>query len=390
MKNIIKIFFSSTIFFLACIFFKKKINVNKNNRILVIDIDIPKFDRDAGSARMRELLKILVLLDYEVTFISDTFNRDGPYKQDLRSDGIEVISGRIAGLILLMWTKKYFSKIILSRPGISQEYLKYLRKFMPESKIIYDTVDLHWIRLARMANILGSKEKFVESKRIKRIELANIRSADLTLAISQDEKLKILKEIPSAKVEVFPVIYHTSSRRSSFEDSSEILFIGNFSHSPNEDAVLYFINEILPHVVNQIKNIKFNIVGANMPTSIINLKSENINPLGYVDDVSELFKNSRLFVCPLRFGAGIKGKLIQSLAFGLPVVSTSIGIEGIFMRDGENCSVADDAIGFAKKVVELYFNDSMWNLYSTEGIGLVEKYYSSNAHKKNIKSILEK
>lgn len=389
MKKLFKLLISYAIFVLAHAVYRRKRNVNDNNRLLVIDIDIPKFDQDAGSARMNELLKIVVLLGYKVTFISDSIKSDRSYLHNLRSSGINVISGRVAGLVFILRTKRCFKKIILSRPKISQEYIKYLRKFMPKSKIIYDSVDLHWVRLTRMEKVLGRSEILREAKYIKKIELDSFKSADLILAVSQDEKMKILNEIPDARVEIFPVIYNPSVDRSTFEESSGILFVGNFSHAPNEDAVLFFANEIFPLVAKAIPNVEFKIVGANMPSSFFNLKSKNIKPLGYVGDIAPLFKGSRLFVCPTRFGAGIKGKVIQSLSFGLPVVSTTIGIEGTSMRDGINCSVADDAINFAIKTVETYLSKAKWELYSRAGLNLVEDHYSTKIMIDNMKNILE-
>ncbi|CRI64453.1 hypothetical protein THIOKS11940047 [Thiocapsa sp. KS1] len=161
--------------------------------------------------------------------------------------------------------------------------------------------------------------------------------------------------------------------------SARSFFIGGFNHVPNVDAVIYFVRDILPLVHAQRPEIRFNIVGSDMPDAIRALASDLVNPVGYVPDVTPWFEQSRVFVSPLRHGAGMKGKIGQSLSYGLPVVTTRIGAEGIGLTAEVDALIADDPLVFAQSVVRLYTDDALWHRMSAAGQALIERRYSKAA-----------
>ena len=144
------------------------------------------------------------------------------------------------------------------------------------------------------------------------------------------------------------------------------LFIGGFQHRPNIDAVLFFVEEIYPLIRDRLPDTKFYIIGDKAPPEIVALASDRIIVAGLQRNVRSFFDSVRLSVAPLRFGAGIKGKINQSMAFGVPVVATSIAVEGMNLVDHEHVLVADEPQDFARALIELYESEELWKRLSAK------------------------
>ena len=159
----------------------------------------------------------------------------------------------------------------------------------------------------------------------------------------------------------------------------DLLFIGGFLHPPNIDAVLFFLKEIYPLVRERLGEAKFYIIGDKAPPEIVALANERIIVAGLQRDVRPFFDNVRLSVAPLRFGAGVKGKINQSMSFGVPVVATSLAVEGTELRDGEEILVADQPEDFAQAIIELYESEQLWSKISENGLKKTRALYSTDA-----------
>jgi glycosyltransferase involved in cell wall biosynthesis len=352
-------------------------------RILVIDWKPPTPDRDSGSYRMSRILFCLRDAGLEVDFIGDRPAEGPQYAEQLENRRINVIIGREAAIRHLAELGADFKLALLARPEVFERYAPVVRAFAPNARILYDTVDLHWVRIARsVANASSPVEAESlreRSRRYKRIELANARSADITLAISEEEKRTILEEEPGLDVRTLPNIHEIANWRVPFVERRDLFFIGGFDHEPNVDAVRYFVAEVMPLVTRLLPEARFHIVGSNMPPIIRDLASSQVVPVGYVEDVEPYFAQSRLFVAPLRHGAGMKGKVGQSLSFGLPVVTTPIGAEGIGLVDGESALIRDDAEGLAAAIAGLYTDEALWNRLAENGRELIRQRFSVEA-----------
>jgi glycosyltransferase involved in cell wall biosynthesis len=162
------------------------------------------------------------------------------------------------------------------------------------------------------------------------------------------------------------------------------LFIGGFQHRPNIDAVLFFVEEIYPLVVDRLPDTKFYIIGDKAPPEIVALASDRIIVAGLQRNVRSFFDSVRLSVAPLRFGAGIKGKINQSMAFGVPVVATSIAVEGMNLVDHEHVLVADEPQDFAHALIELYESEELWKRLSQNGISKTQELYSTDTAREKL------
>jgi GT2 family glycosyltransferase len=363
----------------------------KKEVILVVDHYVPTYDKDAGSLRMFNILKILSELGHKVTFIGDNLMRLEPYTQELQQEGVEVIYVPYVVSVkdYIHEFGRYFSVVILSRSHIAIKHIDMVKSSCPKARIIYDTVDLGFLRESRRAKIENNEKLLEEAERLKSTDLYLSRNSDLTLVVSQVEKSLLLKENPLLNVGIVSIIQRVAKPQKSFSERKGILFVGGFDHLPNIDAVIFFVKEIFPVIKQRLPDLTFCIAGSNPPDQVLALKSSHVIVTGYVRDLTPYVESSKVFVAPLRYGAGVKGKINHSMSHGLPVVTTSIGAEGIELTDGVDVLIADEPEEFAEKVVRLYTDENLWNKLSENSMKNIEKYFSYDVAKHKLRGLLE-
>jgi len=370
--------------------FNARIRRNGKN-ILVIDHYVPTWDRDSGSYRMYNLLKLLVELNHKVTFIGDNLSKFEPYTTDLQQNGIEVIYHPTVQSIdeYLKNYGNFFDIVILSRSHIAIKHYNSVKKNCPHAKVIFDTVDLQYLREVRRAEIENDPTVLKEAENSKVTELFLASHCDLTFVVSQKEKEFLLLETPQSHIEVLSNIHEVTPSTTPFCNRKDLMFVGGFNHQPNVDAMKWFTKEIFPHIIKSIPDIKLYIIGSDPTTDIERLASSNIIVVGYTKDLTPYFSNCRVFVSPLRYGAGVKGKINQSMSYGLPVVTTPIGAEGMNLLDGVDVLIAESPEIFAQRVIKAYNDESLWNSLSKNSMKNIEKYFSFDVTKQQIQKIIE-
>jgi len=353
-------------------------------RLLVVDQQIPAPDQDAGSVRMYAILKLLREMDYAATFVSNSELRMFEYERELRRLGIRVLYGYSTAVAHLTRYGHQYEFVVLSRPEVAFRFLPAVRAYALNSTVIYDTVDLHWVRLQRAAELSDDPVLRYQADRFKRIERLNAICADLVFAVTPEEKASLLAEAPDARVEVIPTI-HMSRPPSDLRQQREgLMFIGAFQHVPNVDAVTWFVTDVFPHIQRQLTGVVFYVIGSKMPEQVTVLASPSVRIVGYVPDLEPYFTSSRVFLAPLRYGAGMKGKIGQSMSYGLPVVTTSIGAEGMMLQDGENALIADGPEAFARAVVRVYTDHVLWKKIADNGLEHVRQHFSEEVVKSRL------
>jgi glycosyltransferase involved in cell wall biosynthesis len=279
---------------------------------------------------------------------------------------------------------------ILCYPLVANVVYGRVKKYFPNAKTIFDTVDLHYVRYRREYELSGDPHLKFLSDQFETIERKIANNVDEVWCITNEEKEALHRIVPNAKVSIIPNIHEIHGAGAAFRERTDLLFIGSFLHRPNLDSIEYFLKDIFPLILRSDANIRLNIVGSNMPPSLISLAHPSVIVHGFVEDPTKLFEHSRVFVSPLRFGAGLKGKIGQAMSYGLPVVTTSIGAEGFEMRNEVDGMIADQPGEFAAAVLRAYFDEELWTTLSSNGLEAVRSRYSTEVVFEKIRDSIEK
>lgn len=384
---------------------KKYFNVDdiifKEKNVLIIDSITPEFDKDSGSRRLHQLILLMLKNDIGVFLLADLkeYKYKSEYIQSIKNMGVYVYEPSIHIKNGNLLTKKEFIKIIspkmlyawLHRPATFKKYFKNVRQANEKIKIIYDMVDFHYVRLLREWQQNPLEKLKTEAQTYLEIELDNCKNADVVIAISDSDKSLLEEQYKNIdKVFIISNIHQYIKKNqdfTNFSNRSDLLFVGSFRHQPNIDAIFYLKNEIMPLIWKQNPNIKVNVVGSYVTNEILKFNSSNFKIIGFVEDIAPYFESSRLFVAPLRFGAGIKGKIGQSLEYSLPMVTTAVGAEGFDFGDQAEKMIADSKESIAIKILNLYESESLWDDASNSCESILEPF-SLNKTEKSLLDII--
>jgi glycosyltransferase involved in cell wall biosynthesis len=339
---------------------------------------------------MLAMLELLVELGCKVSFIADNIEFRQPYVGQLQQAGVEVWHHPFVDSVaqLLSDRGKDFDVIVFCRHYIAVRYLTDVRTWAPQAKIVFDTVDLHYLREQRLAELDGSKSLRDSAQVTRQQELGVIANSDLTLVVSPVEQGLLARELPSANVEILSNIHELHPPGPGFAERTGLIFVGGFRHPPNVDAVTWFVGEVWPLVQPRLPGMTLTIVGSNMPTSIKELSAPNVHVVGFVEDIDPLLDAARISVAPLRYGAGVKGKINQAMACGLPVVATSVAAEGMNLQGGEDLLIADSPQAFADAVLRLYNDESLWDHLVAGGKRSVQANFSRTRAKRTLAALV--
>jgi O-antigen biosynthesis protein len=351
--------------------------------ILIVDNKVPDYDRNAGALGMYQYTRLFVDLGFKVIFMPADPRATEPYTRELQQYGVEVMYGRFDFDSWLHRNGKHINYVWLSRPEVAVEYIDRIRE-KTSAKVLYCGRDLHYLRLLRQHQLEGSEQALQESRRLKQTELMLFHEADAVLTFSTFEADTIAQDLPDKrKIHIVPAYLYdeflSDCELPCFDDRRDIAFVGGFKHRPNADAVLWFVRECFPRIVAYLPDVKLYVIGDAPPDDIADLQGENIVVTGHVKDLTQCFRTMKLCVAPVRWGAGVKGKIVTSMYYGVPVVTTSLGAEGMGLTDGEHVLIADTPEAFAAKVAELYSDRDMWGKLSKSGLKYVREGYSREA-----------
>ncbi|UTF59840.1 glycosyltransferase [Gilvimarinus sp. DA14] len=361
-----------------------------SGNVLVIEACMITPDQDSGSVRMLNLLQILKSEGYHVTFIADNLEFRDKVVRQLNAMGVEVLYGAWAGSVRRVLRKlgPSLDAIFVSRHYIASQYISLARAVAPQAKFIFDTVDLHFVREEREAELSGDQTLLQQSRDTKRKELGLIKDSDITLVVSEFEKKLLADIVPQARVEIVSNIHSHTPERPGYSEREGIIFVGGFRHPPNIDAVEWYSERVLPHVKRLLPGVKTTIIGSQMPDSIKALASdESLRVLGFVEDIEPELTSARVSIAPLRYGAGVKGKVNEAMNYAIPVVATACAVEGMHAEDGIDCLIADDAEEFAEKIARVYNDADLWAKISAGGVKNLESHFSPDAAKPAVQRI---
>ena len=353
--------------------------------MLMIEYNVPFFDKDAGSKTMSGFIDLFVQNGIVVKYISDFFYPVKKYREALEQKSVEVLHGKYYEENFESWIRSnqsHLSYAFLSRPAITIKYIDLIRK-LTKAKILYYGHDLHYLRKLRQYEIEKTDDLLRSAIGFKETESRIFEKTDVIYYPSTVE-IEIIRaefgiKIPARAIVpyIFREVYQGGY---SFGIRNDLLFVGGFLHPPNVDAVLWFLEEIWPLIIAAFPAIQFNIVGSDPPEEFMKMAYKNVNMLGFLSNeaLEQVYLHSRIVVAPLRYGAGVKGKIVEAMYYGLPVVTTTVGAEGL-TDAGNTLEIRDDAEHFAEAIIGMYGDENRLTGRSVSSCNYVKTWFSQEA-----------
>ena len=351
-------------------------------QVLVIDALTPAPDHDSGSLRLVNLMRLLREQGMHVVFLAANREHAGRYTLDLQQLGVEAWYAPFAQRAPA-WLQQHgarFDSVLLCRHYVASEFLPLLRRHAPQAQIIFDTVDLHYLREQRAAELADDAPLLRAAARTREAELDVIARSDITVVVSETERALLAQDAPRARVEVLSNLHAVAGPGLPFAQRHDLVFVGGFRHPPNVDAVRWFVHDIFPMLRARLPELQFHCIGSHAPAEIQALSAQpGVHVHGHVPDIGPYMDGCRIAVAPLRYGAGVKGKVNFSMAHGQPVVATSCAAEGMHLIDGHDVLLADSAREFAAAILKLHDDATLWDTLSANGLDNVARHFSIDA-----------
>lgn len=360
--------------------------------VLVIDHYVPQPDQDAGSRSAMGIIDSLLDAGWVVKFWPDNRLYDGNYTALLEDKGIEVLDSRIGATNLGDWLKLHgeaLDHVLVIRPDVAAHAIPCLLDTTDASLSFYG-VDLHSARMRRQAALDGGASGLQAADAMERLERRVWRNFDVVIYPSEEEAAAVRDISPGTVARsIVPFFFETQPPRLSAPAERVILFVAGFSHAPNVDAAKYLVEQILPCLERKMANVSVVLAGSRPTAEVKALASRNVQVTGYISDAAlvGLYNTSRVSVAPLRFGAGVKGKVVEALSQGLPLVTTPVGAQGIAGLEAI-VPVHDDLAATVEALLQLLTDDAAWIAQSARQVSFAQQFYSREAMGRSVLSAL--
>lgn len=369
-------------------------------RVLFIDYTTPRPDQDAGSYAAIQEIKLVQALGYKVTFLPTNLAHLGSYTEDLQKMGVEVIYAPFYMSVndYLAQHATDFDAFYITRFYVANDSLAQIRAHVPDARVLFNNADLHFLREIRAARVSGDTERMESARKTRDEEMAVIQQVDVVLSYNEFEHSVIEAYTEgSAKILRTPWVVDVPETIPPLSERSGLSFLGGFRHHPNAEGLLWFAREILPQVSARHKktqkpgekDLVLSVYGSRMSDEIKALKSDALDPVGFVQDAADAYDQHRVFVAPLLSGAGIKGKVLSALAHGVPCVLTPVAAEGIGLRHGHDSFIARTPAEWVDAIIRLNSDDALWQEMSENARAYMAESFSFERGKQAMRDAFE-
>ncbi|NDB95526.1 MAG: glycosyltransferase [Verrucomicrobia bacterium] len=379
--------------------FKARGRTRQRKTVLIADHYIPEEDKDAGSRTMSQITRLFLKNNADVVLWPQNLNYIKKYAQGFQKAGVQVIYNTNRNLQLSQWlseNKKYIHSYFIARPQVLEDFLKIIDP--TTSKIFFYGMDVHHLRLeSQLKNDPDNEKLRQEKNHWEKTEKKLWKKVSFLLYPSKNETKYISDFLKNKRknfeVRTMPVFYwesFTDKKSLTVKNRTGLFYVAGFSHPPNVEGILWFVDKVFPLVLQKMPNCILKIAGSNLPAQVENLKNKNIQILGYISEkqLKLNYLNTRVAIAPLLSGAGMKGKVAEALRHGVPMVTTSFGAQGF--EDGKGVVAAfNDLHGMAEKILELLRDENKWLAAATQSVKLAQKMFSEKNMWNTIKELIE-
>ena len=302
----------------------------------------------------------------------------------------KMVLGRVFGSTsveeILRRQSECFDLIYLHRLSNASRYLALARDYGGRAHILYSVADLHFLRIARQGQVQGRPELTGLSSRIRQGELMAAASANAVITHSSVEAEVLRKAVRNCNVHVVPWEVPLRATAVPWSERSGVAFIGHFLHAPNPDAARFLVQHVMPRVWRTHPNIRCQLVGSSAGHAIEQLQGPRVEVIGHVLRLASVFDRVRLTVAPLRFGAGVKGKVLESLAAGVPCVTTPVAAEGIALTGELGSAVVAGPDALAAQIIRLHEDAQAAGAAARAGLELIAAHYNESVVREKLQT----
>ena len=361
-------------------------------RVLFIDSTTPTPDRDAGSYAAVQEIRLVQSLGYKVTFIPENLAHMASRTTDLEKMGVEMIVAPFFRTIdeFLQERGSEFDVVYITRYHVANNVIQKVRETAPKARVIMNNADLHFLRTLRAALAGNDAESLAKVPEIRRQELDAMHKVDLVLSYNEVEHSVIQSHTDVAlNVMKCPWVVECPGTVPSRDHRAGMSFLGSFNHHPNLEGIVWFSKEVMPLFETGQKGVSLTIYGSGMRDEVKRLKTEIIDPVGFIEEAADAYDRHLVFVAPLLSGAGIKGKVLMALAHGTPCVLSPMAAEGIGLRDGFDCIIAERPADWHRAVLNLINDAGLWTSVSQNGRALAKSHFSFGRAREQMRQAFE-
>ena len=359
-------------------------------RALMIDYATPRPDIDAGGYAAIQEIKVLQALGFKVTFVAENHAYFGRYTRDLQRLGVECLYAPFYHSVdqVLQDRGEQFDLVYVMRYHIAERFMRVIQQYS-RAKVLFNNADLHFLREMRAA----LKQKTSDVSKVletRERELAVMRQVDAVLCYNEVEHAVVVSHGHMRdNLFICPWVVSEQHDVPGFSEREGLAFLGGFVHPPNREAIDFFVTEVMPLLQKRLPKVRLHIYGSNMPDDLVAGSVENVVVEGFVENLDDVYRRHRVFVSPLLSGAGIKGKVLNALSYGIPSVLSPISVEGTGIAHGVHALIAQSPQEWLEAIARLYANEKMWSALSHNSLHLARSKYSFDHAKNEFAKVLE-
>lgn len=359
-------------------------------RVLMIDYAVPRPDHDAGSYAAVQEMRMLQANGFKVSFVAENMAHMGKYTDELQKMGVECFYAPFQTSInqVLETRGKEFDVVYITRYDVAERHLSAVKQFT-KAKLLFNNADLHFLRELRAA-LAANKSDLSGPLATRDRELKLMRQVDGILSYNPTEHAVIASHnLKVDNLHICPWVLDARGHKTPFAERSGVAFLGGYRHTPNIEAVVFFVEKVMPLLRKRLPGVAFHVYGSSMPKSFDKYEADDVVLEGFIESLDTVFESTRVMVAPLLSGAGIKGKVLEGMSAGIPQVLTPVAAEATGLTHGVSAMIVEEPEAWVEAVAELYENEERWQQVSDNALALAKNNYSFDNGIKGMAKALE-